>query len=656
MSPRAKANAQSKTTKSASKTRKAKSQEQKPKAQAEERAQGQGHGEGEARRLGDRFVLDTSVIVDGRITEEVRQGRFQGATFLIPEVVLAELEAQAERGQETGFAGLNELKNLQALSWEGTIALEFVGERPRGDILRLHEMGELNALIRRISEEEGATLITSDRVQYLSCEARGTPVLFFESPAAYDLSALRIMRYFDDETMSVHLRAHTRPKAKRGTPGGMEIVALDEKPLQEREIDVMAREIVEAAEQHPEGFIEMDSGGSTVVQLGNMRIAIARPPFSDALEITVVRPVARTRLDDYAYADLLKERLSQRYRGVLVSGAPGAGKSTFVQAIADYLEEAGWVIKTMEKPRDLVVSDEITQYTALEGSMENTADVLLLVRPDYTIFDEMRRTEDFQVFADMRLAGVGMVGVVHATRGIDALQRLIGRVELGMIPQVVDTVVFIDEGDVRQIYEVEFTVKVPTGMGDTDLARPVIEVRDYESKQLAFEIYSFGEQVVVMPIGEVVAEKPVWRLAERALEYELGRILRGHVAVQIKSDNRAVLYVEEDRIPAVLGKGGSNIRELEKRVGIGLEVRSFDELDITAGRDLDVAVTDRHVILDLDPKLRGKTIEITVDGEPVFLGSVSRSGSIKLRRGTEPAERIYEAYQRGRPIRARRAG
>jgi ATPase len=46
----------------------------------------------------------------------------------------------------------------------------------------------------------------------------------------------------------------------------------------------------------------------------------------------------------------------------------------------------------------------------------------------------------------MRLAGVGMIGVVHATRAIDAIQRLIGRVELGMIPQVVDTVIFIDKG------------------------------------------------------------------------------------------------------------------------------------------------------------------------------------------------------------------
>ena len=608
------------------------------------------------RPAGSFFVLDTSVIADGRITEELRDGRFQGATFIVPEAAIAELEAQSESGQETGFAGLNELKQLQSLSWEGKIELLYRGERPHDSTLRHFDKASLDSMIRRLSEAEGATLLTSDRVQALVCEARGVPVYSFEATGADRIESLTLMSFFDEHTMSVHLRAHTRPRAKRGSPGDMEIIPIREEILTEREVTSVAREIVEAAKQHPDGFIEMDSGGSTVVQLGKLRISIARPPFSDAVEITAVRPVAHTQLADYAYADLLKERMSQRYRGVLVAGSPGAGKSTFVQAAADYLESAGWVIKTMEKPRDLVVSDEITQYTALEGDMANTADVLLLVRPDYTIFDEMRRTADFQVFADMRLAGVGMVGVVHATRGIDALQRLIGRVELGMIPQVVDTVVFIDEGDVRQVYEIEFSVKVPTGMGDSDLARPVIEVSDHESKQLAFEIYTFGEQVVVMPIGDVAAEKPIWQLAEKSLEYEIGKIFRDHIVVEVTSDERAKLYVEDNRIPQVLGKGGQRIRELEKQFGLSFDVRSIEDMDLSAGQELEIDVNDKQVILDIDPELRGKTIELTVDGEPVFIGSVSKSGSIKLRRGSDPAEEVVDAVERGRPVRARRAG
>ncbi len=605
----------------------------------------------------ERYVLDTSVIVDGRITEGIRQNKFPNAVFIVPNAVLALLESQAVRGQETGYAGLNELKRLQQLAWEGQIELVFKGDRPRFDPLRLMETGEIHAMVRAVAEEENAVLLTSSRSQALVSEAQGLPMQFLGAMTeGRGVEQLSIMQFFDDQTMSVHLRAKARPKAKRGAPGRMQVVPVREEPMTEKELERIAREIVETAKGHPDGFIEMDAGGSTVVQLKNLRIAIARPPFSDALEITAVRPVVRKHLDEYRHADLLKERLRQRSRGVLVSGAPGAGKSTFVQGIAEYLQESGWIIKTMEKPRDLELSEEITQYTALNGEMKKTADVLLLVRPDYTIFDEMRVDEDFEVFADMRLAGVGMIGVVHATRGIDAVQRLIGRVDLGMIPQVVDTIVFIEAGDVKEIYEVEFTVKVPSGMGDTDLARPVIEIREFESKALVYEIYSFGEQVVVMPVKEVVSEKPVWRLATQALEYELRRVIRGPFTVEIRSDTQATLYIDEDQIPMILGRGGSRIRELEAELGIGLDVRSYDEMETTLTQDIDIEVSDRHVILDLDPNLRGRNIEILVDGEPVFIGSVSRTGSIKLVRGSEPAERIYEAHKSGGTIRVRRAG
>ena len=51
------------------------------------------------------------------------------------------------------------------------------------------------------------------------------------------------------------------------------------------------------------------------------------------------------------------------------------------------------------------------------------------------MFDEPRKNEDFRVFSDMRLGGIGMVGVVHATGPHDALQRFSERVELGSFPR-----------------------------------------------------------------------------------------------------------------------------------------------------------------------------------------------------------------------------
>ncbi len=128
---------------------------------------------------------------------------------------------------------------------------------------------------------------------------------------------------------------------------------------------------------------------------------------------------------------------------------------------------------------------------------------LLLVRPDFTIFDEVRKIKDFELFADMRLTGIGMIGVIHASKALDAVQRFIGKIELGMIPHIIDTVIFIQEGHVKKIYEINLTVKVPSGMMEQDLARPVVEVKDFYSKETEYEIYSYGEENVIIPLKNI---------------------------------------------------------------------------------------------------------------------------------------------------------
>ena len=91
----------------------------------------------------------------------------------------------------------------------------------------------------------------------------------------------------------------------------------------------------------PSSFVEIGKMGATVVQMGNYRIAIARPPFSDGLEITAVRPIAKLKLEDYNLQDELKAMLVSGSKGVLIAGPPGSGKSTFAASVADYLTSRG---------------------------------------------------------------------------------------------------------------------------------------------------------------------------------------------------------------------------------------------------------------------------------------------------------------------------
>ena len=602
-----------------------------------------------------RIVPDTSVIVDGRITKIVQEEEFKGCEVVIPEAVVSELENQANRGRETGFNGLEELTNLQELYNENKIDLIYVGKRPTLEQISLAKGGEIDAMIRDTAQDNDATLITSDRVQMEVAKAQGLEVIYLRQEMV-EYKDLEITKFFDKNTMSVHLKEDVVPMAKKGTPGNIQLVKIGSRPIKYAEIESMAREIVERAKSDFKSFIEIEREGATVVQFREYRISIARPPFSDGFEITVVRPVAKVSLSDYRLPDQLIGRLRERAKGILISGPPGAGKTTFAQAIAEfYSNSLNSVVKTMESPRDLQVGNEITQYAPLERSMEKTADILLLVRPDYTIYDELRKTRDFRIFADMRLAGVGMIGVVHATRPIDAIQRVIGRVELGIIPSIVDTTIFINDGNVAAVYDVALTVKVPTGMIEADLSRPVIEIRDFETGDLAHEIYTYGEQTIVMEVGATSYEKtPVQKIAEREIIKEIKKTVpRAHIEVDMKSDKRATVYMDEEHIPRLIGKKGKTIDEVEKRIGISIGVEPFEAKEIDEKSEIDVELAGNYVVLNFGKESVGTPFDIIVDEEYLFTATVGKKGTIKIKKDIELATIILDALKRNIPIEAK---
>ncbi len=580
-----------------------------------------------------KIVPDTSVIVDGRITNLIRAGELENIDIVIPEAVIAELEHQASEGFESGISGLDEIIQLQVFHQEGKINLHFVGERPPPE--KISHPSEIDAEIRRISEESRAVLFTSDRLQAHVAGAKGLKTRYIRPEQ--EIKELQVEGYFDDGTMSVHLREGCVPRAKKGKPGNFEIINVGKMRLKEKEMGAMSREIIEAAKRKKDSFIEIERKGVTVVQLGAMRVVIARPPFSDRFEITVTRPVIKLSIDDYELDEETRGRLADYRRGIIVSGPPGSGKSTFAQAVADYLGDKNAVIKTMESPRDLQVGDEITQYAPLEYNMELTSDIILLVRPDFVVYDEVRKSEDFRIFADMRLAGIGLIGVTHANRAIDAVQRLIGRVELGMIPQVADTVIHIKGGRIEQILEMEFMVKLPSGMEDADLARPVILVRDFHTKKELYEIYSYGEQVVVMPIEGEKPKNSVERLAEGQIRSIIEKYVDGSVDVKMKSGNSAVVYVEERSIPRIIGKAGKTISRIEDEAGIKLNVQP-----IASSSDIVPSVLKRKnfIILQVGDIYGGTGVDVTVDGRTILSGSLSQQGSIKINRNSKQGKEI----------------
>ncbi len=124
---------------------------------------------GRRERIGERMLLDTSVIIDGRIADIVRAGFLRG-TLVVPRFILAELQYFADSGdgtrRERGRRGLEMLGKMQK---ESTVSIVIDDEDPVGD----GADGKLVALARA----RQVAIVTNDYGLNRVAELHGVTVL-----------------------------------------------------------------------------------------------------------------------------------------------------------------------------------------------------------------------------------------------------------------------------------------------------------------------------------------------------------------------------------------------------------------------------------------------------------------------------------------------
>jgi len=576
------------------------------------------------------IVADTSVIINGNLAQQLESGSIRNSDLIIPQAVFDELQSQASNHKQQGFVGLEQIEKLHKLSEDSGVKILLKGSHPDINDIKFASSGRIDALIIDIAKQNDAILYTSDNVQHLVAKAEDVQTVFLKPKIVFE--KLEFLKFFDSTTMSIHLKENQFPLAKRGKPGEFLLTQITDEVLTRDYLKMISSQILSVTNISDSSTVEISKTGASVIQHDDYRIAITYPPFSESYEITIVHPTVQLSLDDYSISESLMQRLTDRAEGIVISGAPGSGKSTLASGLANFYHQQGKIVKTFESPRDLQVNSGITQYSKLDGSFDNTADILLLVRPDYTIFDEVRRKEDFTTFSDLRLTGVGMVGVIHANSPLDAIQRFIGKIELGIIPNVLDTVVFVNNGDIEKVYDLELKVKVPTGMTESDLARPVIEIRNFENNDLEHEIYTFGEENVIVPVQQRDEKVGIEKLAEDKIKDYFQRY-DSNAQVDILSNNRVKVSVHEDCIASIIGRGGSNIDEIEKflKVHIDVVAKDSEELSLTSN-DLPFSFSESKtaLLLTVNREFTSLHADIFLNGKFFTSVRIGKKGQIKI--------------------------
>lgn len=244
---------------------------------------------------------------------------------------------------------------------------------------------------------------------------------------------------------------------------------------------------------------------------GTARLTAAQPPVADRLSATIRRHVLRREtlrsLVDRGSLSLAAAgflwTLLQANTGVVVSGQPGAGKTSLLSALMGVIP-SNHCVRSCEEIRELYVPLTHGAYyearpPALDGSSEvslrDLVKFTLAMRPDVIVVGEVRGAEAFELTRAVN-AGCGFACTVHANSARDALSALVNAAIMAgenvredvvrkVLSSAIDVVVHLDRDDInradpaigirRQVMEI---VGVVPAMTDDFSTEPIFQRAD----------------------------------------------------------------------------------------------------------------------------------------------------------------------------------
>ncbi len=185
-------------------------------------------------------------------------------------------------------------------------------------------------------------------------------------------------------------------------------------------------------------------------------------------------------------------------------------------------------------------------------------------------------------------------------------------------------------------------------MTEADLARPVVVVNDFETNKLEYELYSYGEETVVVPVTGNF-KSPTNKLAEKTIKQAF-RHYSEDIDVDVVSENKCVVYVPEDRIPKIIGRQGKNIDEIEKRLGMSIDIKELDKKTKGQNIEFNTEIKKKNIVFYLDMRFKNQDINIYVNDDYLLTAKSGKSGLIKIKKNNKIARILVDAINAGEKI------
>jgi ATPase len=129
-------------------------------------------------------------------------------------------------------------------------------------------------------------------------------------------------------------------------------------------------------------------------------------------------------------------------------------------------------------------------------------------------------------------------------------------------------------GEVDKVYALEMTVKVPEGLREEDLARPVVVVKDFVTGEPEYEIYVFGEEKFIVPLKKTLPPRSV---IDRKVMTRIVRALKKYIPpneirIEKTADNVYVVKIPESYMGIAISRGLPKIEALKRKFNVDIRV------------------------------------------------------------------------------------